>query len=116
MNLNSQQRAMCATILVGCGNLRLAFAMFNGDNSRWMRTIRNHFDTIQESLTGSDPSVRDAVNAWDKIKENLDQGFPSDAAIGEDVMYLFGATDEAFYALLATLAISIEPDMALTET
>jgi hypothetical protein len=55
------------------------------------------------------------VNSWDKIKENLDEGLPKNAAIGEDVMYLFVATDEAFYALLSTLDINIEPDINLTE-
>jgi NADH/NAD ratio-sensing transcriptional regulator Rex len=115
MDLSASQRSMCATILVGCGNLRLSLVTLNTENPRWVRMIRNNFDTIQESLTGSNTSVREAVNSWDKIKENLDEGLPKNAAIGEDVMYLFVATDEAFYALLSTLDINIEPDINLTE-
>jgi hypothetical protein len=115
VNLSSNQRAMCATILVGCANLRLALAMLNTNNPRWVRAIRNQFDNIQDALTGSSPSVRDAVNAWDKVKENLETGLPDNVNTGEDVMYLFGAVDEAFYALLATLDVVIEPDMSIME-
>jgi hypothetical protein len=55
------------------------------------------------------------VNAWDKVKENLETGLPDNVNTGEDVMYLFGAVDEAFYALLATLDVVIEPDMSIME-
>ncbi len=111
MNLTTNQRAMCATILVGCANLRLALAMTNTQNPLWVKSIRHQFDLIMESLTGSTPSVRDAVNAWDGVKENIDRGLPNDLEMGEDVMYLFSAVDESFYALLAMLDVNIEPDM-----
>lgn len=112
------ERLAIATVLVGCGNLRVALIKMNEKDRKWCNSIRTHFDNIQQSLTGSDISIRTAINAWDEVKQILDDGFKGTSySVDEidDVMYLFGAVDESFYAMLDKAGVLFEPDLYMQE-
>lgn len=115
MKLTIQQRAICANILVGCASLRFALSFFNDDKSRLAKVFRLHFDTIYENLTGSSPSIRNAVNAWDKIKDAFDGGVPEKSERAGELFYALGCVDEAFDVLVSTLQVPIHPDFLVKE-
>jgi|688.fasta_scaffold220100_5 hypothetical protein len=118
MKPNVPERLAIATVLIGCGSLRAALIKMNEKDRKWCNSIRTHFDNIQQSLTGSDISMRAAVNAWDEVKQILDDGFngtPYSADEIDDVMYLFGAVDETFYAMLDKAGVPFEPEINMQD-
>lgn len=122
MKPNVPERLAIATVLIGCGSLRAALIKMHEKDRKWCNSIRTNFDNIQQSLTGSDISMRAAVNAWDEVKQILDDGFngtpSSDGSIADeidDVMYLFGAVDEAFYAMLDKAGVPFEPEINMQD-
>lgn len=112
MKLNLQQRAIVSNILVGCGAFRVSMILMNLENTRIKNLVRNNLNQVAESLTGSEVSIREAVNAWDRVKEVFDEAMPSELQIADDLYCLLGAIEDSFQCLVSTLSYPVEPDLA----
>lgn len=90
-----------ATVLVGIGNFRMKATQIYPDNKHLNSKIRNNCDIIMESLVGSNIEPRQAINAWDNIKESVDDLFRKNyASENDDLMFMLSCLDEAFYTMV----------------
>ncbi len=98
-----------ATVLVGIGNFRMRATQVHPDNKQLNSKIRNNCDIIMESLVGSNIEPRQAINAWDNIKESLDELFHKHyASQNDDLMFMLSCVDEAFFTMVDVLNLLAE--------
>ena len=95
------ERNLIATVLVGIGNFRMIATKIHPDNKQLNSKIRANCDIIMESLVGSNIEPRQAIDAWDNIKECIDDLMSKNfSSSNDDLLFLLSGVDEAFYAMV----------------
>lgn len=101
MEMTPIERNLIATVLVGIGNFRMIATKIHPDNKQLNNKIRANCDIIMESLVGSNIEPRQAIDAWDNIKECIDDLMSKNfSSSNDDLLFLLSGVDEAFYAMV----------------